>query len=401
MNKNPVYRVVSTFRAAGTDHLGRAVSAQSGKDINYPREKGNCGCGDPDCDNGKESDGAFENRCRSIQLLPVNGIPMRAKDTLLAQLCKSTKFWAAKDQVCGLINHSNSERDAFRNVKQACFPNIPSGRRGTPYRIEPPTPTKSQVDMVLGNQSLRGKVLSVEIECYPAERSHFRSTKSTNKNITWCGTDGSIGDRGIEIRKMTFSKDKNGRLVGLLGLKRGLKGASVDNKCGLHVHVDARHLPDHPDHPTLNQPETTYDQLTKLYPALKQLVPENRWTNKYCQFENNRPNSRNSNEQVGRYAAINWHSYPKYGTIEFRLAPGSTNIVKIESWALLCQHLLQWCSQKGNTIPTTFEKMMVILPEWLGTWCTLRRQKLHGDLKTIPDERALSACDVEDGMTVE
>jgi len=69
---------------------------------------------------------------------------------------------------------------------------------------------------------------------------------------------------------------------------------------------------------------------------------------------------------------------------------GSTNVVKIESWALLCQYLTRWASVRQNSMPHNWDQFLAILPQWLASWCVLRRERLHGDLGPV-DERVSSA----------
>lgn len=313
--------------------------------------------------------------------LPVNGAPMRAKDTLLAQLIRSSGKSAA-----ALLNGHVSEwtRESAHYCK---------ARNSKDDEAR----TKSAIQRAKELDSIKGRLLGVEIECYPGNSlpSEFA-----------CGLgdvvhDGSLDGVGREIRRITWSTD-GGRIPGLLSMKPMLQGAKVNKKCGLHVHVDARHLPK-PDHGTseICDVAETYDRLVVMSKFLKKLIPRSRWNNRYCKFANNRDGSCEYNSRVGRYAAINWESYSEHGTIEFRCGAGSTNIVKIESWALLCQHLLNFCSRRENQIPRSWQQFLAILPGWLSSWCALRHAKLYGGIDRM-DERVASAADFDAaGTTVE
>ena len=75
-------------------------------------------------------------------------------------------------------------------------------------------------------------------------------------------------------------------------------------------------------------------------------------------------------------------------------------MLKIESWALLCRYLFDWCANKNNSIPTNWTGMMAILPPWLSSWCVLRHQKLHHGVGVV-DDRVASALDFAPNGNVE
>lgn len=262
--------------------------------------------------------------------------PMRAKETLLAQMLRTGRY------VC---------------EKQRMAQNQPVHPKSMP--------------------TLVGKMLGVEIEYYPGAKEPRETQLSKSVD------DGSLNHGGRELRKLTWAS-KTGRLEGLLALN--LNGR-VDKACGLHVHVDARHL----GKDGLLTAEETYDRLCNFFFALKKLVPKSRRNNRFCKFYNNRPGSECFQEpQSGeRYAAINWCSFARHGTLEFRCQGGSVNTTKIETWALLCQFLLGFAASPANTIPRNWDGFIIILPEPLRSWCILRNQKLNGDLPEI-NERTMS-----------
>ena len=100
------------------------------------------------------------------------------------------------------------------------------------------------------------------------------------------------------------------------------RGGYVNNTCGLHVHLDARH----------NIKRVAGIRAKKLWdamPIIKELVPDTRLNdNRYCRLL---PPSFTSE----RYHAINLRAYDKHQTIEVRIAPGSLNPIKIWHWANL------------------------------------------------------------------
>lgn len=328
----------------------------------------------------------FADRSDSPGILPRHGIPMAARDTLLAQLLGSNGKTAAV-----LLSGKAPEASTYARLQYQIRDMKSEFRRTETARRTSPT------NMAKASKSLVGALIGVEIECYP--RNAIESS-----GLTDVTSDGSLRSGGREIRRITWL-NSSGRLGGLLALKDKLVGARVDTTCGLHVHIDVRHLPesnDGMDGRPLGAAQT-YDRLCRMYPVLKKLVPRSRWNNRYCAFNNNRPDSEDYRRPRNgdRYAAINWCSYSEHKTIEFRLAPGSTNLVKIESWALLCRYLVTWCSNPHNQVPTTWHAFLAILPEWLASWCVVRNMKLHGKLGRL-DFRVGSAADFDsNGETVQ
>jgi hypothetical protein len=263
-------------------------------------------------------------------------VPLVARNTLLAQRLRNGTYMTDGVRYRPLRNHD--ERRSV-NVKTA----------GT----------------------LLGKLIGVEIEYYPSREDRIKTNQLTD--VTG---DGSLDCGGAEIRRLTWAS-KTGRLEGLLALK--IRG-KINRKCGLHVHVDARHLGGESG---LLNARDTYARLILLYPMLKKLVPRSRLRNSYCRW-------RDSVEYCDRYCAINFQSFGSHGTIEFRCQGGTVNLLKIESWALLCQFLVNFCANPANTVPTRWTQFLAILPEPLRSWCLLRKQKLYGD-SVVMNERTMSA----------
>lgn len=234
---------------------------------------------------------------------------------------------------------------------------------------------------------LKGKLLGIEVEYYPGnypERKRDDLIEVEQKG------DGSLRAGGIEMTALTWASDGN-RLRGLLGLN--LSGR-VDRRCGLHVHVDVRHL----GQGGLLSAEETFDKVCELHNHIRFLCPRSRWMNRYCEWVNNRPGATNFREpaQGSRYAAVNWMSYSIRKTFEFRCQGGSTNVYKIEMWALVCQHLVNWCAQPHNKITGShryFDYFMAIFPEPLRSWVALRKAKMVADEngQVLDQERLMRA----------
>ncbi len=358
-----MYNVLTTFRSDGYSTEGRYLHGAARIPANTTPKQG---------------------RDLDTCLAPVHGAPTRARDTLLACILRSSGKSAAS-----LLRSHGALPDWLVSTARIY-------KRG--YPKAEPVYKDSPIRQAKKVGSLVGKLIGVEVEYYPND---IAGTMTADTGLTSVVYDGSIGDSGREVRRITWVS-KNNRLQGLLGIAPLFEGGRVDKKCGLHVHIDARHLPK----PGCGTPTTcdvaeTYDRLVRMSVHLKKIIPRSRWNNRYCKFTNNRPDSDTFNPNVGRYAAINWESYKEHGSIEFRCGSGSTNIVKIESWALICRFMLNHCAGRENQIPTTWKSFLAIMPEWMASWCILRNLRLHGGIGNINDRIASAADFSAAGSSVE
>ena len=277
---------------------------------------------------------------------PLPNIPLRADKTLLADMLRRGEFTG--------------------KYKRKASWTYPAARPAHPMEI------------VRSSERFVGKLIGVEIEYYPAgaeDVSRHYNQRNQRELVGEVVGDGSLAYGGREINKLTWIS-QSGRLEGLLGLP--IKG-TVNKSCGLHIHIDARHL----GKDGLLEAGATYDRLVTFYNMLKHLVPKSRlnphrsspgW---YCKFRSNRHLRGHS----ARYAAINFLSYHKHQTIEFRCQGGTTNKVKIETWALLCQFLVNYAANPANRFPSgrwSWNKFVAIIPEPLRSWVILRKEKLEG-----------------------
>jgi hypothetical protein len=197
--------------------------------------------------------------------------------------------------------------------------------------------------------------LSTEEEGYNHQhRSHWKLTTDAT-----CGLElVSPPMRGLEAREQIVTAVKTLREL----------GASVNRNCGLHVHHDARDL-------TTKQFKDTVMLWHTHQPLVTEMMPRSRRGNEWC-----RPNSypdlkarvgtasqqtlrsermmedrygyrlpayRHSMSKeaavdslgggTGRYMALNVHSYPRHGTLEFRQHQGTLNGSKIWNWVVFTQ----------------------------------------------------------------
>lgn len=197
------------------------------------------------------------------------------------------------------------------------------------------------------------KWVGVEIECLiPVRESdrngnaHYRAKQDlaalfTENNITLVQVkdDGSIsggqeneddGDEqdgsrsytGVEIAILFDSARGFQKLEKVCGLLRQV-GAIVNKSCGLHVHLDARHL-------EARQCKTLGQNITNALPVLRYMMPRSRQENDYCHLSMSTFNGR-------RYHAVNLTAFRKFQTCEIRLHSGTINYEKIKNWIELLQ----------------------------------------------------------------
>lgn len=202
-----------------------------------------------------------------------------------------------------------------------------------------------------------GHWVGVEIECYyPSEKECRESCDHDNdecyadfcpnedqahsivrKALVKAGvtrasvkSDGSLDDEagvGVEVTLLLNTKDGFGQLEKVCNILNDLN-CFVNNKCGLHVHLDARNMSD-------SYAKLVSKRLGRALPVLKWIVHPSRQNNHYCKMMVG-PFNKNRNDR--RYA-INPQAYFKHGTLEVRLHGGSTNAGKIKNWIELLRFI--------------------------------------------------------------
>lgn len=123
-------------------------------------------------------------------------------------------------------------------------------------------------------------------------------------------------------------------------------GATANQTCGLHVHVDAAGL-------TGAQMANVIRLYTRYQSVINQIFPLSRHNNRYARAMRpdslpsglDRATTRSELQRIttyyNRYQAVNLASYARHGTIEFRQHNGSTNAVKVSSWIRFCLALVE------------------------------------------------------------
>lgn len=223
-----------------------------------------------------------------------------------------TNPWHAQCDAC---------RAARRRNRRAATPRVPATR--------------------LGDQRYFG----VEIECvFPGGLSAARSALAmpSFEGMRWrVVSDGSLSSGGIEV----VSPPLRGS-AGMAQLEQMLQtlrdaGATVDRRCGLHVHHD---VSDVGRVGAARFAESWHNNQS----VLDWLVsPSRRGQNSYCEHLNTyeieciRDWGRNGYHcSVDRYRVVNWQAFARHGTIEVRQHQGTLSFRKIEAWVRLAQGML-------------------------------------------------------------
>lgn len=219
--------------------------------------------------------------------------------------------------------------------------------------------------MPLLSQIPFGKAVSIEVEClgpHPAPSVDYTAKR-----------DGSLSYGGVEV-VFTAEHPADGPVT--FPSLDVLRNHKVDRSCGLHVHIDVRDL-------STTEAQRVYERLQKCSAALKLLVPDSRLHNRYCMWRANAGRG-------SRYAAINFQSYYKFKTIEFRCQSGSTERTKIEMWSELCYQLVQWARNNERSSQMSWKGFLSILSPAVREWAVRRRVKLRWS-SLMPDLEAFLA----------
>lgn len=201
-------------------------------------------------------------------------------------------------------------------------------------------------------------------------------------------TDGSIGPRGMELVTAPAGGSNWVEMISDLGVGFKDSKAVTSDRCGQHVHVDARDVDVY-----------AMRRIIKLYAYTEQCffdaLPASRYNGQYSKVcgpeylgwldnAGKRLNKRwLAAQQYGvsslesgyygkdkkeavkqfdalvkrntaqkynstRYKALNLHSYWHRGTIEFRHAHGTNNPEQIINWGIVCGSLIDWCVREGD-----------------------------------------------------
>ena len=190
----------------------------------------------------------------------------------------------------------------------------------------------------------------------PSTERVVREGHSNNNGTVWeCKTDGSCG---FEFTTPILRLDEDGDNANLKAACDALKAMRprIDRNCGFHLHVSLRNTP--------GQRDWTWQDLQRFLalwaryePYLFEMLPPSRRGNTYCQpiykstwtgptsgtFRGVSEALNTSSERRfqsalanrSRYHSLNIAHFWLRGSIEFRLASGTVDYVKIRNWTKL------------------------------------------------------------------
>jgi len=289
-------------------------------------------------------------------LLPVYGVPMKARDTFLAQILKESRKFPLSDQnLTDMFNRDPLWR--LHDLRER------RSRHDDPLRNSHSSQLGNQ-DRVKQQALLKGKLLGVEIEFYPnCQTARELEQRENNSGLIHFGTDGSLSSGGRELRKLTWSNPRlawgASRLPGITSLPMA---GRIDGACGLHVHVDIRQY-------SRAEVHSIYNALLHLEPHVKRLIPPSRRRSDWAIWGSNW-------DTDSRYYAWNAKSIGEHGTIEWRMQAGSNSPLFIEAWALFCQFWTHRIIPMGGC-PSDWPTFLLAMPEPLRSWCANRRDALY------------------------
>jgi len=160
--------------------------------------------------------------------------------------------------------------------------------------------------------------------------------------------------------------------------------ASVNTKCGLHVHFDYK---------AKGKEQVLRDarQFGYALPVLGKLVAKSRTTNEFCRMEVGHMDG-------GRYFAANLSAYNRHKTLEIRLHGGTLDAQKIKNWVTLNKHI--FASDVKSSVSTYQDFLLKFdVPDTLVPYLDERYQKFNADdIAREERERALYAHIYESGM---
>jgi hypothetical protein len=159
---------------------------------------------------------------------------------------------------------------------------------------------------------------------------------------SYCDGECQAGDdRGHELCVLATESEIESVIEKVCSVLNDRLDASVNQTCGLHVHLDQRR----------RVASKAYSRLVKALPLLASVVPSSRLENQYCALNRDADSMR----VTGRYWAINPKSLEKHRTLEVRLHSGTTDPVKIISWIRLLRHI---CARKSSAPIQSFKQLI-------------------------------------------
>lgn len=212
------------------------------------------------------------------------------------------------------------------------------------------------------------RTFGIELETYGADRDRI-ITEARNLGINIEGesynhqtrnhwkvvTDSSIrGGRGNEIVSPVLKGIEGIEQVKKICIALQRAGAKVNASCGFHLHFGVQDF-------DLENFKNLYKNYISTEKDFDTIVPRSRRAdnNTYCKSIVNiagierKINGAESIADFGRilntrYFKLNFQSYLRYGTVEFRQHSGTTTFSKIKNWIMICGRLVEYSKQNRN-----------------------------------------------------
>lgn len=197
-------------------------------------------------------------------------------------------------------------------------------------------------------------IAAAGVPCYDAGYSHaFEATKW--KVVSDSSISGS--GEGMELVSPPLNETGFNQIETVSRILLGL-GATVNRTCGLHVHIGAR-----------SHSVATLKKLAALYiehePVIDQLLPNSRRgsANNYCKSirsaDLHRLSAATSVNAISsavqgdepyssRFVKLNYKSYWRHGTVEFRHHSGTVDAAKIIKWIVFCSKLVETAAKEAD-----------------------------------------------------
>jgi len=133
-----------------------------------------------------------------------------------------------------------------------------------------------------------------------------------------------------------------------------------------------------------------YNNMVRMVPLLKSIVPASRRDNRYCLTNN----YTNPDSDMNRYQAINPESYRKYKTVEVRLHSGTLNASKILNWFSIIKYAVEHPTILSANITAESFASIFQADARLTKYIVTRQEKFKGTQNTLQDHQDSTVYDV-------
>jgi hypothetical protein len=215
----------------------------------------------------------------------------------------------------------------------------------------------------------------------------------TDVSVTSTGTGAG---KGLELVSPPLTMDQMDAQMKIISEVFNRIGAKVDKTCGVHVHHEIDDL-------NAENVKNIYKLYNKHIETIDGIMPKSRRSesrNGYCKPLDatliNRIENATSIQEIqsiawDRYYTINFTSYVKYGTVEFRQHSGSYDYTKIMNWIRITQSLVATAKEKKTVKPlsekanktVTFNKEIGIYHTVQGVYIRDRKAELRKKYKEV------------------